>query len=115
MSGGMEALCLRLLELARKQKALVEAGNAEEASALAVRRHQVLLEIQKFDGAGGGGKPAAPAVVLREILALDEAAGKVVRAELEEVSMKLSKINTFKVLCRGAIDAARNHGGVPTP
>ena len=115
MSGRMEALCLRLLDLARKQKAAVEAGNLDEASVLASQRQQILLEIQKFDSPGANRKPAAPASVLREILALDEAAGRVVRDGLKEVSVKLSQINTFKVICQGAVDAARNRNGVPTP
>ncbi len=111
MSGEMEALCLRLLDLARKQKVAIEAGNLDEVLTLAGTRQQVLREIQKIDGspgiAGADGKPAAPASVIREILALDEAASAIVKGGLRDVSEKLSKINTFKVVCQGAVDGAR--------
>jgi len=38
MSERLEGLCLILLDLARRQKAAVEAGNVEEASVLALPR-----------------------------------------------------------------------------
>lgn len=117
MSEGLEGLCLRLLDLARRQKAAVEAGNIEEASALALHRQEVLLKIQKNDAAGEGGKPSAPASLIREILALDAEAEKAAKAQLEEVTVKLGKLNTFKLLCRGAVDGARSvslpHGNSP--
>jgi len=115
MSGGMEELCLRLLDLARRQKAAVEAGDIDEASVLALHRQEVLMEIRKIDGAAGAGKPAAPASVIREILAVDGEAEKAARARLGEVSFKLSKINTFKVLCQGAVDMALHRGDVQAP
>ena len=111
MSGEMQALCLRLLDLARRQKNAIEAGNLDEVLTLAGTRQQVLREVQKIDGSPGisraDGKPAAPVSVIREILAIDEAASAIVKDGLRDASEKLSKINTFKVVCQGAVDGAR--------
>jgi hypothetical protein len=104
-----------MLDLARSQKAAVEAGDIEEASALAVRRQQVLAAIQKIDAAGGDGKPSAPASLIREILALDAEAEKATKARMEEVSVKLNKINTFRVVCRAAVDGARPRRHLSNP
>jgi hypothetical protein len=119
MNRGTEVLCLRLLDLARKQKAAIEAGNLDEVLTLAGTRQQVLREIQKIDGSPGGagadGKPTAPAAVLRQVLAIDEEVAGVVRADLEDTSLKLSKINTFKTFCQGVVDEARLRRAVPNP
>lgn len=110
MSGGMEALCLRLLDLARKQKAAVEAGNIDEAMSLSGDRHDVLAELRKTGCGPGKGEPEVPASVIREILSIDRIAMGVVEAEKLDISDKLSRINTFKVLCGGAVDGARARG-----
>jgi len=107
MSERLEGLCLSLLDLARRQKAAVEAGNVEEASVLALDRRQVLAEIQKFDGAGKPGTPGLPAAVIRQVMSLDGQASDLVRAKMTDISKKLSKINTFKVVCRGVCEEAR--------
>lgn len=114
MSAASEALFLRLLDLARKQKAAVEAGNLEEALSLADGRQRLLLEIQKLDGAGRDGKPAFPAAVIRQVLSIDAEAASVARGEMQETSLKLGKINTFKTCCQGIVDEARFRSPAPT-
>ncbi len=119
MSGGMEALCLRLLDLSRRQKAAIDAGNLDEVLTLAETRREVLQDIQKIDGSMGAsgtdGKPAIPAPVIREILTLDEAASAIIKEGMKDVSNKLNRINTFKVFCQGAVDEARARNVVSNP
>jgi hypothetical protein len=126
MSGGMEALCLRLLDLARGQKAALEAGNLDEVLILVVKRQQVLRAIQKIDGSASGqagpgnsfgadGEPASSAALIREVLSIDEEAGAIARAGMQDASIKLGKINTFKVVCQGVFDASPPRSTVPVP
>ena len=107
MSEGMEALCLRLLDLAREQKAAVEAGNIDEAMTLAGKRQDVIAEIRKTNRVVANGMPEVPVSVIREILSVDREASAVLEAGKRDVSNKLSRINTFKVVCQGAVDGAR--------
>jgi hypothetical protein len=106
---------LRLRDLARELKAAVESGKLEEAAFLAGRRGDLLRDIQKIDASAGVRKPAVPEDMIREIMALDEEAVRALKAGMREVSGKLEKINTFKVLCQGAIDGARTRGGATAP
>jgi hypothetical protein len=119
MSGTLKTLCLRLAELARMQKTALEAGNLDEVLELAGMRQQILREIQKFDGsagtAGGDGEPAAPSSVLREILSIDQEAEGIAQAGLREASMKLGRINTFRVFCQGVFDEAQLRSATPKP
>ena len=103
MSAETQALWIRLRDLALEQKAAVEAKNLDEAEAIAERRERILLEIQK----NGEWKSVAPELVVREILAIDEEAVKVLKDGMREVTHELESINTFKVLFGGAIDSAR--------
>ena len=64
---------------------------------------QLFLEIQHTDAPAGVRKPAVPEDVVREILALDEEAVRGLKAGMQEISRRLEKINTFKVLCQGAL------------
>lgn len=117
MSGAMEAACLRLLDLARKQKAALEAGALDEVLALAGTRQKLLLEIQKIDGSPGRrgkeGMPALPDSLVRQILSTDEEAADLARSRMRGVSIEISEINTLKVRYQGAVDGARPRGGVP--
>ena len=114
----MKTLCLRLLDLARRQKAAVEAGNLDEALTLAGTRQQLLQEIQKLVGsrgvAGADGKPAVPTYVIRQVLSIDAEAASFAREEMQVTSLKISKINTFKTFCQGIVDEARLRSPVPT-
>ncbi|MBE0603840.1 MAG: hypothetical protein IH611_09445 [Deltaproteobacteria bacterium] len=118
MSDGTEALFLRLLDLARRQKAGIEAGNLDEASTLAETRLQVFREIQGIYGpagsAGADGMPAAPAAVIRQILSIDAEAAGIAREQSQATSLKLSKINTFKTYCQGVVEEARLRSTAPT-
>ena len=115
MSAETEALWISLRNLALEQKAAVEAGNLDEAEALAERRRQILLDIQKNDTLSGEARFVAPELLVREILAIDEEAMKVLKTEMQEVSHELENINTFKVLFQGAIDGVRAPGDASTP
>lgn len=115
MSGEMEGLCLRLLDLARKQKAAIEAGDIDEAMSLSGARSDVLAEIRKTDRGAGDGMPEVPVSVIREILSVDRKASAVVEAGKRDISKKLNSINTFRVICQGAVDTARHRGGVQAP
>ena len=110
MNAETEALWISLRDLALEQKAAVEAGNLDETEAIAERRQQILLDIQKTDALSGEGKSAAPELLVREIMAIDEEAMKVLKTGMQEVSNELENINTFKVLFQGAIDGARSPG-----
>ncbi|MEW6721162.1 MAG: flagellar protein FliT [Thermodesulfobacteriota bacterium] len=117
MSDGMEAACLRLLDLARKQKDALDAGALDEVIALADMRQKLLLEIQKIDGSPGhkgqDGKPAFPVSLIRRILSTDEETAELARSRMRGISIKISEINTLKVCYQGAVDGARPRGGVP--
>jgi hypothetical protein len=119
MSVKLKTLCLRLAELARMQKDALEAGNLDEVLELAGTRQKILREIQKFDGsagaAGADGNPAAPASILREILSIDKEAEGIAQAGLRDASMKLGKINTFRVFCQGVFDEAQLRSATPKP
>ncbi len=116
MNGEMETLCLRLRDLARQQKAAFEAANLDEILTLAETRQGVLQEIQKTDGspgaAAGSGRSDALAAVLREILTIDKEAEEIARVRMQDISLKLSKINTFKVFFRDIADGAGAGGGI---
>jgi len=107
MTGEVESLCLRLLDLARGQKAAIEAGDLDEVLALAEKRQGVIVQIQKIDSSGAAGRPAVPEPVVRQIRSIDEEAGGMVKEQLREVSDKLNEINTLKVLCRGVFEEAQ--------
>ena len=117
MSDGTEALFLRLLDLARRQKAGIEAGNIDEATTLAETRLEVFRKIREIYGptgsAGADGMPAAPAAVIRQILAIDAEAAGIARDQSQATSLKLSKINTFKTYCQGVVEEARLRSTVP--
>ncbi|MCL1925803.1 MAG: hypothetical protein FWF95_01525 [Syntrophorhabdaceae bacterium] len=115
MNPETEALWTSLRDLALEQKAAVEAGNLDEAGAIAEKRRQILLDIQKNDTLSGEGKSSAPELMVREILAIDEEAVKVLKTGMQEVSQELENINTFKVLFQGAIDGIRSSGGSSAP
>jgi len=115
VSAGTEALWISLRDLALEQKVAVEAGNLDEAGALAERRRLILLDIQKNDALSGDGRQIAPELMVREILAIDEEAVKVLKAGMQEVSHELENINTFKVLFQGAVDGIRSTGGASVP
>jgi len=110
LSQETEALWISLRDLALEQKAAVEVGNLDEASALGERRRQILLDIQKNDVPSKEGMSVKPETLIREILAIDEEAVKILKAGMEEVSHELENVNTFKVLFQGAIDGVRSPG-----
>ena len=118
MSDGTEALFLRLLDLARRQKAAIEAGNIDEGSTLAETRRQVFEEIRKIYGtagvAGADGIPAATVAVIRKVLSIDAEAAGITRDKMQSTSLKLSKINTFKTYCQGVVEEARLRSAAPT-
>ncbi|MBE0569816.1 MAG: hypothetical protein IH576_04160 [Deltaproteobacteria bacterium] len=115
MNEVLEALCLRLLDLARGQKSALDAGNLDEVLALAEKRQRILREIQKIDSPGTVGKSTGLTSVIRQVLSLDGEAGGVARAQMQVISKKTNEFNTFKVFCQGVLDEARLRGVVPAP
>src|SRR5690606_35515915 len=107
MSAAGEARYLRLLDLARNQKAAVEAGDIDEAMTLVGKRQDVLAEIRKADRIAADGVPEAPVSVIRQILSVDREASAVLEAGKRDISNELNRINTFNVLFQGAVDDAR--------
>ena len=113
MSTETEAIWIRLRDLALEQRAAVEAGNLDKVEAIAEMRQQIFFDIQESGALSGEGNSAAPELVIREILAIDEEAMKVLKAGMQEISHELENINTFKVLFQGAIDGVRSSGDAP--
>ncbi len=98
MKERMETLCLRLLDLARAQMTALEAGDIDEALALAGKRQQVTGEIQKI-----GAKFPVPAS-LASLAALDGELAAKVRAEMEATRKSLLNIQKTKAFI-GSVSA----------
>jgi hypothetical protein len=115
MSGRMDALCLRLADLARAQHAALAAGNLDAAVALFGERVAIemdIREIQKFDGSGTAREPDGQSVDwnfgernvlsgtsrsrIEEILSVDGEMTASVRAAMSEIAEMLTVINKLK-------------------
>ena len=79
----MEALCLRLLDLARAQHAALAAGNLDEALTLMEKRQSVCEEIGRI----GDGNVRQDAV--RQVLSIDRAICGAVRDGIAEIRSRL--------------------------
>jgi len=112
MSDCADTLLLELVDLARAQKAALDAGNVDEAMALASKRQILARDIQKndmrknarelsgqtFDGGGDtrGGMPDTLRSTVEKILSVDREMMASVRAEMSAISDNLNCIGKLK-------------------
>jgi hypothetical protein len=96
MSGRIDMLCLRLIDLARAQHAALAEGKLDEALALMEKRQSVIDEIRRT-----GGGPVRRDVI-RETLSIDDDICSAVRSGMKDISSVLDGIEKLKRYCRDA-------------
>ena len=94
MNGRAGTLCLELLDLARAQRAAIEAGNVDEALALMRKRQGIVAEIQKID------TPQRLSDEIGRVLSVDCEVDLLIRNDLEATHRKLEALQNARILFR---------------